>query len=519
MKRKFRQGLLPRSSEILGALARLCDWQPTRSAQDRTWRKFCQGEHIKGSTRRAIVEEMVESFVRKIDASLHAEGDTRTLAQESEALLGLLLNLAVWWDNLCRRLQHALPAEPTAFTTTVALRLVVVELAMRISGMLRLNHTTMCYPPDLVDRQQVEAHRLLLSHALREALKSAGITRMALAEALDVTKEAVDQWLKDAAIIPEHRVDDIARVIAQKKGMDLSEVSDDLRKARQLSLVVKPLADVVGKDELGRLFMSLLKLITVAQGSLLERTESLAEEVREDLLYQLFTAGGESPLGPTLRGAMLEKIPDESWKHVIATPMGKWVELLRDVAAVETVSARIEHFFKGQGFSEFAVAKELLHQWVLLPRDSPSHPWAPLFALPPEESAQAYVACLQHAFHTLAGKELTPEALVTVGVLAQVFTFVGKTVKEGLKAEVEAYQWQCQGLFIQGCLIQGCRPLKEGAKPETNLWFGRVLEALRSLPPVPQEVPSVPQDVLMFLGRMKRMQEDVDSRRTSTLGP
>jgi transcriptional regulator with XRE-family HTH domain len=511
MKRKFRQprwkGLLPRSSELLGALARLCDWKPTHSVKERTWRKFCRGEHIQGSTRRAILEEMVRSLVRKVGTLLNVKSDARSWEQATQELLNLILAHAVWWDLLCMQLQRALPAKPTAFTTTVALRLLIVELAMRLAGMVQLEGNTLRFPPDLAQRHQVEPHRLLLPFALREVLKSAHITRMELAEALDVTKEAVDQWLEAGTIIAPERVDDIAQVVAEKTGLDATALSMALRAVRQLSLAVMPMADVVGQEEVGRLFMSLFKLSAVAQTTLQEQTAGLDEGARRELLSQLITLGGESPLGPALRTAMMEKMPDEDWKLAIATPPGKWMEFLGDAATVETLWTRVSSFLQAQEFPYQEEQAELLHQRVLIPRDSPSNPLAALYALPPEERTQAYMVWLQLSFHSLAKRPLEPQVLQTVGMLAEIFGLMRQISKDEIKAQAEDYQWRCQGLFIVGCMDHLRKHMAAQELPQAELWTERLLKMVRSLPALPEDPAPEMQTLFDVLRRLKHTQE------------
>jgi hypothetical protein len=522
MKRKFRQlrwkGLLPQSCEILGALARLCDWQPVHSAGERTWRKFCHGEHLHGGTRRAIVEEMAESLIRKLELTHNAQGEALAPESAKQGLVGLLVAHATWWDLLlCERLQAALPVQPSAFTTTVALRLAVVELAMRLCGVFLLNGVKLTFPADLFERQ-VDAHRVLLPYVLREVLKAAGVTRMALAEALEVTKEAVDQWLESKAIIPPQRIDDIAEVISSKTGLNAIHMGLGLRAVRQMSLVFMPLAELIGKEELERLLLALVQLMAVGQATVLERTASLEDEARREALGLLIGLGGESPLGASLREAMLGKVPDESWKRAIATPPLKWVQFLADVSAVETVSARVRKFLSEQRFSSLDEEQERLRQRMLLPRDSPSNPYAPLFALPPEQAALAYVVHLWSRFASLASKAREAEALQGLGMLAEICGFMVEISQGKVKAMAEDLRWCCHSVFIVGCMDIGQEHLKKN-DPEAQLWSERALQALRVLPPFPTEAALEIQFSLRLLRPLKQLQEDIDAGKTPTVGP
>jgi transcriptional regulator with XRE-family HTH domain len=518
MKRKFRQprwkGLLPKSGEILGALARLCDWQPEHSAKERTWRKFCHGEHLHGTTRRAILEEMAGSLVQKMGAGHDARGEPLSVETATQGMLHLILAHAIWWDLLCKRLESALPAKPTPFMLTVALRLVVVELAMRFSGLLLLHGRTLTVPSSIPPGRQADARRFLLPYVLREVLKEAGITRMALAEALNVTKEAVDQWLEAGAIIQTERLDAIVKVVSQKMGGNPTHLSLGLRVVRQMTLGLMPLADVIGEEELGRLIVGWVQLTGVTGTALKGHTEHLTDEARRELLGELITLGGESSLGVALRQAMREKAPDESWTRAIATPPGKWLEFLGDVAAVETVSSRTRHFLQERGFAPLERETEQLRQDLLLPRERPTNPFAPLLALPPEEGVRAYLVCLVDSFQKLAHREPDPEVLRTLGVHTEIFGLLAQLGKDEVKTIAEDYMWRCHGLFVLGCMRIGRAHLEKKNEPEVRLWAERLMKAIQALPPLPTKTePWLEPRIIRFLQEMKRVQEDVEAGR------
>jgi hypothetical protein len=522
MKRKLRQrqwkGLLPQSSEILGALARLCEWQPTHSARERTWRKFCQGEHIDGKTRRGIVEEMAESLIRKLGPSQNIYAEDLTQEQARQGLSSLLLFHAAYWDLMCKKLQDALPAKATAFTTTVALRLAVVEMAMRLGGMFQLHGVVVEFPADLSERS-VNVHRLILPYVLRMVLKEADITRMALAEELEVTKEAVDQWLESTALIPPERIDDIVEVLSEKTGLDAAALSMGLRALRKVSQALMPLADRVGEEEVGRLLQGLFRLVAIAQATLVERTASLKDTARREALGVLITSGGESPLGAALREEMLKQFPDGAWKRAIATPPGRWMQFLGDVAAVETVSARVRRFYTEQGFPLSEQEQEQILQHTLLSRESPENLYAPLYALPADQGALAYVLHLWRCFKSINSHEMADTELQTLGVIAEVTGLVVEIAEGEVKTLAEDLRWRCITLFILGCMGIGQEHLKNQNEPEMKLWSERMLKALRGLPPFPDE-PS-PELVPLFqvLRLLKQTQEELDAGKMPTVKP
>lgn len=517
MKRKFRQprwkGILPTSGELLGALARLCDWRPKRSVKERTWRKFCHGEPIHQSTRREIMKEMVDSLAGTLGQPHEAQGAELSREEWVQGFLDFIQAHVAWWDQLCERIRSALPASPTVFTTTVALRLAMVELAMRLGAMFTANNVTVRFPADLAERQ-VDATRLLLPYALRRVTKEAGITRLQLAEALDVSREAVDQWLESTAIIPPERVDDIAEVIAEKMGMEPTVLGLGLQVMRRISQVLVPLANMVGKQELDRLLLGSMRLLAVAQDVLPEHTRHLDAQARTEELCFLVFMGSESPLGAALRTAMLDQVPDALWGRAIATPMRQWEGVLAQVASTESFSARLSHFLAEQEFPpDGEQEQKKLHRYLLLPKDSPSSPYAFLSTLPPQERGEAGLSILIQSFHSLAASKQDEGSLKSVGLLTECFGVMAQRLEDELKPVAEEYRWRSLSLFVVGCMEMGQDQLAKGEPQGAVLWAERINKVLRALPPIPEQAGEPVKPLLEMLRLMKRLQEDLDAGR------
>ncbi|HLK99170.1 MAG TPA: hypothetical protein VK539_01240 [Myxococcaceae bacterium] len=522
MKRKPRQprwkGLLPTSGEFLGTLAMLCDWKPRHSAKERTWRKFCHGESIHQSTRHEILKELVESLVGKLGQPQAAQGVVPSREEMVHGLLTLIQLHAAWWDLLCERIQSALPAKPTVFTTTIALRLALVELVMRLSALFMANDVKLQFPTDLAERQ-VDATRLLLPYVLREVTKSAGITRLELAEALDVSREAVDQWLESTAIIPPERVDDIAEVIAEKMGIEPTALGLGLQVVRRMSLVLMPLADMVGKEELGQLLRGSMRLLAVAQETLPEHTRHFDAQVRTEALSLLVTIGSESPLGAALRGAMLDKVPDEQWRRAIATSIGRWGEFLAEVASAEVISGRLRHFLTEQDFPSREEEMDQLRQHLLLPKESRSGPYMSLLSLPSQERDEACLLLLVKSFDSLAALKQDEESLQSVGLLSEFFGMMAPFLEGELKSIAEEYRWRSLILFVVGSMGMGQDHLAKGEHQLATLWVERMMKVLRALPPIPEQAEESLKPLLKCLRLMKRMQEDLDAGRAPSVSP
>jgi hypothetical protein len=231
----------------------------------------------------------------------------------------------------------------------------------------------------------------------------------------------------------------------------------------------------------------------------------------------LVSFGGASPLGGVLRQVLLEKAPDESWTRAIATPPGRWLEFLRDVFAMEMVSSRTHDFLRERDFDPLEGAAERLQREVLLPRERPTNPLAPLFALPPEEAQRVYLVYLLEAFQVLARKEPDPELLRSLCVLTGTFGVMAQLTKGEVKAIAEDSLWRCHALFILGCMRIGREHLKKKNESEAVLWAERMRKAIHVLPPLPTDVKPELRPLLHFLEVMKRVQEEVDAGRVPTV--
>ncbi|MCY1014596.1 helix-turn-helix domain-containing protein [Pyxidicoccus sp. MSG2] len=521
MKRKLRQrkwaGLLPTSGEVLGGIARLIDWKPKRSAKERTWRKFCGGEHIHEQTRREIIEEMVAAVIHKGAGGTHPAGEIQDYTQLIEGLSQLVMDHVTWWDDICARLKAALPMEPTVFTTMAALRLVSVEMAMRLGSLLLLKGVPLDLPAVTTPKRDIG--ELLLPHVLRKILKEAGVTREALADALDVSKEAVDQWLKSDALIRPELLDDIAEVVSEKQSLNPNAIGTGLRAMREVTRALLPLVDAVGTEALSQLVLGLIRLTAVCRGALETHLEGIDEEARKLPLSLLMLAGGEFPLAPLLRQAMLAQAPDESWRGAIATPPSQWGGFLGPVFTSQMNLSRLQRFCEEQGFPWTEQDAWQFQQLVLLPDEELPKPWSELAALPSWEAQRLWALAAWQRFNELNAERHRPESLREYGVLAECGAVVAGVADDELKPLIEGLRWSCVAMFILGCMEEGQKLLKEGRHSEAEPWVERIVKMVRSLPALPMDAAPNVQPVLDFLRLMVRTHAALDVGKPFKAGP
>jgi transcriptional regulator with XRE-family HTH domain len=513
-RKKQWSGPLPTSGELIGALARIFDWKPQHAAQDSTWRKFTRGKHVSKETRRAILKEVIESWLHNVDEPLRmSTGEPVTKEAVVSALLHVLLAHTSWWDELCAGIQEAIPANPTEITNMVALRLAVVELAIRISAVCALRGLRAKPPrkPEHVDMQE-----LLLPILLRTALKSARISRLKLAEELDVTKEAVDQWLARDSVIRVELLDDIAEVIADKAGEDPNLLKATLRLVRALTQMLLDISERVGSKEMNETVRALIWLTQVSLAAIDEQVASLQEPLRTRSLEQLLALGSESWLGPLLRNAMRQQEQDDSWKGVISAMPKQWDNFLARALASEMQYAKALDVIAQEGFKYLMADKESARlarmALVLVPPESfpPqfSEVLAQLTTQPHEATTELRLEMLSACFHHFASDEADPDAWRKLLENAECCRFLMRDVEPG----EQLVQWQALswisylfGILKLLMLFCECQTLEE-----TLTWLAHLREVHMTLPQLPEEVDSRLQLLRDHLQEMKSLLEGLE---------
>ncbi|MDC0711953.1 hypothetical protein POL68_26030 [Stigmatella sp. ncwal1] len=510
LKRRWK-GPLPTSGEIIGGVVGLFGWKPKRSVQDRTWRKFITGDAIHEDTRRQILRELIEERLRDTGElrtpagrAVSREQMVRELEQVCEAHVS-------WWDALCARLKAALPMEASEFTNTVALRLAVVELAVRLAPLCLLHvpnaQTWLKEKPERID---IPEH--LLTIMLRETLKHVRVTRNDLSEELDVSKEAVDQWLAKGKVIGIERLDEIAEVIAQKTGKDLDLLKALLRVTRLLTQVFQGVRDHVGKEELNWLVDGLWRLTQVAHLELEKMTVLLTGELRTQVLGELLVLGSETPLGPPLRRAMQAQEKDDSWRGVISAVPRQWERFLAKALAREQQYTHLRKVSQQEGFKYFMADEELITVGkmlgVLVPLDRLPTSFVELLEQPPEATAKQRLGLAWEYLIHLSSDEADPEAwrdLMSNAESCRLTQLSTDNAEEKDLWSLTSWAYYSQGLAK---LYFKVDPIHTYADLLANAaWVEQIREALDALPPFPETVNPMLVEVLDALRKLKSAME------------
>ncbi|NMO18011.1 hypothetical protein HPC49_14805 [Pyxidicoccus fallax] len=326
----------------------------------------------------------------------------------AEAISLIVHAHASWWDGLCSQLEEAIPTEPTEFINSVALRLVVVELAVRFGALLASWGVKL----EPMEQEKVDTEKVLLPVLLREVLQHFKVTRAALAKELDVSKEAVDQWLATDAVVRVALVDDIAEVIAEKTGGDWTRLSAFLRAARLLTLVFKALRDRVGKETSDELVGALLRLTQVALVSFHEQVDGLDGQRRVMALGEPLSLGSALEMGQRARDAMLAREQDDFWKGAIRAMPGDWKGHLADALIFERRRCELRNIRAQEGLQFLDIDGEQMHLSglvrALVPEDALPPALARLLHEPPEVLNKARLELSTAIYFELSSKKDEP---------------------------------------------------------------------------------------------------------------
>lgn len=494
MGRKARnkpwKGPLPSSGEVLGGLAGLFDWKPRRRViSERTWRTYTSGGNIHDKTRQTLFEEVVMAALKGAELR-GADGQPLERAMLVEGLAQIIKAHADWWDSLPQRMVGELPARTSTLTNVVVLRLAFVELAIRLAALSVAQPSVVQAPGEKPER--VEVPESLLTTLLRALLKHGQLSRTALAQMLNVSKEAVDQWLKPGKVIPLERLDAIAGIVAEKAGGEPEKFKVFLRATRLWTRTFAALRERVGQDELNALVDGIWRLTQRARRECERYATLIPETHRADMLAGVVVLGSTSWPGPAIRAALAQQESDDEWRNVIAAvPHQEWGPLLARTLSLEETGLRLAKWVKEENFQYLVADKESLHQHqrrqLLVPPARLPEPLAQLQNLNDDAVLGALLGMVcQRSQFLLGRKGEDPEDWQEMMSCAEFCRLIQRFAKTPLQQEAclqISWMSYATGLLL---LMASVVALEDVSRVQP-VWKERIRGALAALPPFPEE--------------------------------
>ena len=299
----------------------------------RTARRFFDGRSVSEHSRKEILKGVAEILVQ-----LGIVPTPRTLGHDDfkiETGVANAISLAsTRWDRLLARIQSRsgviIDRQQAAERF---IRLVVVDLALRVFALLRLSGQKPSRP---ATPSWAEANGG--GKALRQLIEKAGLTRHQLAARVGVSYNSVDNWL-DGIHRPEpEHVAALATSLASP-GTDSRQLEQDIRRMFAFAHVADLLEPWIGREQVIELGTALVRFVWLITEDVLEMDRPPIEEVSgmEWVAFTLGTSASES--NALLRNLALVE-PDDNWRDDIIAATLPW-ELSFELTAVESGLPRV----------------------------------------------------------------------------------------------------------------------------------------------------------------------------------
>lgn len=309
---------LPTSGQILGKVVRALDIH-AEILDNRTARRLFEGGNVSEARRIEIYEDFAKNLMVCGVIPAFRISDIR-FSPYHRIVAASLLWASLHWDRVAGRMRSQPFADvPVAKAAVPYLRLAVVDLSMRLVGLLRACEIK-SIKGDLPSWCKERSHGLLL----RSLLERSGLTRDELADKLDVTDNTVDSWLDSISYPSDTNVASIAQVVSTHiQATQEPAVLADLRRHHMLCRIGDLLARYVDRGDVVDLVGHLLKytkmtLDGLAEFSRLPEDRAMAANLALLMLGSQFTSAGY------LARSLWRQETDPIWRADLLAATNAW---------------------------------------------------------------------------------------------------------------------------------------------------------------------------------------------------
>ena len=317
------------SGHVLRAVVQALDIED-EVLDSRTARRFFAGEPVNEYNRNHIFDSFGEALI------------TRGLAPETlddlpedlpmAAAVGMSVMMACGhWDRLMAHLQgRSGKITNVGEAGTQCLRLVVVDLALRLFALARLN---------LVGLPELEPPTWALENGigniLRQHLRQAGLTRNQLAARLEVSPTSVDNWLDGRNRPSADNVITLAEELASAGiGRGTEDLQRELNRQFSLASMAELLAASIGRDRVIELIVKLVYFTRVLSESP-DLPRLLGDNYR-GVVRNLLILGCAGGSAPGLLSWLASRELDPDWRQDILAAAGPWELAFERVSMMHT---------------------------------------------------------------------------------------------------------------------------------------------------------------------------------------
>ena len=246
----------------------------------------------------------------------------------AEAIAEAVDFAAIRWDELLAMLQsHSASLENYGLAIERFMRLVVVDLALRIGAVLRLAELE---PAALGTPSWAEENAGAM--LLRKLTAEAGLTRETLAGLAEVSDTSVDNWLDGKnRPEPEHAFA-IARVLSGRiGGTNAARLETSIQREFALAHLCDLLSQWIGREKVIELSSTLLRFARVIYEDL-KRTDRPPVEGDRQIELAALWFGTAHPWTRALLLSLFAQEPDEYWQRDIMAATTGWTTAFQEVA-------------------------------------------------------------------------------------------------------------------------------------------------------------------------------------------
>ena len=306
------------SGKIIGAIVRALNLDDG-VLKGRTAQRFFAGHPISEHSRTEVFEELGEVLVERgiVPAQfLHSQKGVSTAV-----VIGDAVELAaVRWDDLMATIQsRSTTIKDRHLAAEGFLRLVVIELALRVFALMRLAGLEPHQPDTPLWAQENGGGKLL-----RRLVDGAGLTRDQMAARLRISYTSVDNWLDGKNRPTPENIAALADTLAgQTRDMEARQLEREIHRQFTLSQLADLLVPWIGRERIIDLSTALVRFVWLITEDVRGMDRPPIEEAAgAELIALLF--GTADPSTHVLLRNLAQSETDEDWKRDILAAAIDW---------------------------------------------------------------------------------------------------------------------------------------------------------------------------------------------------
>ena len=317
------------SGRVLCAIVQALDIED-EVLDSRTARRFFAGESVNEYNRNQIFDALGQALITSglAPETLDDLPDDLPMA----AAVGMSVMMACGqWDRLMAHVQgRSGKITDVREAGTQCLRLVIVDLALRLFALARLN---------LASLPEVEPPTWVLENGigkiLRQHLRQAGLTRDQLAARLGVSPTSVDNWLDGRNRPSADNVTALAEELASMGvGRGTGKLQRELNRQFSLASIAELLAARIGRDRVIELAAKLAHFTRVLSAS--QDLPRLLGDNSGGVIRNLLILGCAGGSAPSLLSWLASRELDPEWRRDILAAAVPWELAFERVSMMHT---------------------------------------------------------------------------------------------------------------------------------------------------------------------------------------